>query len=148
MVVHELSPEDCRRVLARKSLARLACALNDQPYIVPVLCYFDADAGCLYSIAAEGQKVDWMRHNPKVCVEVSEIGDRYTWTTVLVFGQFQELTDSQEDEAARHRARLLFEQREDWWFPAMQKPGSGGGAMAVIYRIVIDEVTGRRAERS
>lgn len=148
MVIHELSTVDCRRLLARKSLARLACAHDGQPYIVPVLCYFDAEANCLYSIAAEGQKVTWMRQNPKVCVEVSEVGDRFTWTTVLVFGRFEELSEGPEDEAARHRARVLFEQREDWWFPAMQKPEPGAHAQAVVYRIRIDQMTGRRGEQT
>jgi nitroimidazol reductase NimA-like FMN-containing flavoprotein (pyridoxamine 5'-phosphate oxidase superfamily) len=147
MVVHTLSDVDCRRMLARKSLAHLACARDGQPYIVPILCYFDADAGCLYSIAAEGQKVAWMRENPKVCVHFSEIGDRFNWTTVVVFGRFEELTESKADAEARHRARTLFEQREDWWFPALKKPEPGSPAAAVIYRITIDELTGRRGTR-
>jgi nitroimidazol reductase NimA-like FMN-containing flavoprotein (pyridoxamine 5'-phosphate oxidase superfamily) len=144
MTIHELTPIECRRMLARKSLARLACAHDGQPYIVPVLCYFDAEADCLYSIAAEGQKVEWMRENPKVCVEFSEITDRYNWTTVLVFGHFDELTASDADREARLRARTLFEQREEWWYPAMQKPQPGVAALAVIYRIRIGAMTGRR----
>jgi nitroimidazol reductase NimA-like FMN-containing flavoprotein (pyridoxamine 5'-phosphate oxidase superfamily) len=40
---------------------------------------------CLYGFAFHGQKIDWMRANPNVCVEVDEIVDQYHWTTVLVF---------------------------------------------------------------
>ncbi|MCC7009548.1 MAG: pyridoxamine 5'-phosphate oxidase family protein [Acidobacteria bacterium] len=148
MIVRDLSDVECRRMLARKSLARLACARDGQPYLVPILCYFDPEGGCLYSIAAEGQKIAWMRENPKVCVELSEITDRFNWTTVLVFGRFEELSDRPQHEAARHRARALFEQREDWWFPAMQKPEPDVPASAVIYRIRIDEMTGRKGQRS
>jgi hypothetical protein len=147
ITIHELTGDECRTALARTSLARLACAHADQPYIVPILCYFDADGDCLYSVAAAGQKIAWMRANPKVCVEVSEIGDRYHWTTVVAFGRYEELTDSVADDHLRRRAHELFEQRHEWWFPAMRKPEPGGAAQAVVYRIRIDRLTGRRASR-
>lgn len=145
MTIRELTTADCRKVLAGKSLARLACSNADQPYIVPILCYYDTDGDCLYSVAAAGQKVEWMRTNPKVCVEFSEIHDQFNWTTVVVFGRYEELTHSEADADLRHRARTLFEQRHEWWYPAMQKPEPGGRASAVVYRIRIDRVTGRRA---
>jgi nitroimidazol reductase NimA-like FMN-containing flavoprotein (pyridoxamine 5'-phosphate oxidase superfamily) len=36
MVIHEISREQCLRVLARAWVARLACAHENQPYVVPV----------------------------------------------------------------------------------------------------------------
>lgn len=145
--IHELTPDECRTVLGRNNLARLACSKDDQPYIVPILCYFDADGDALYSIAAAGQKIAWMRENPKVSVEVSEIGDRYHWTSVVAFGRYEELTDSVADADLRRRAHELFDQRHEWWFPAMQKPDPNDTARTVVYRIRIDEMTGRRASR-
>jgi nitroimidazol reductase NimA-like FMN-containing flavoprotein (pyridoxamine 5'-phosphate oxidase superfamily) len=147
LTIHQLTPEDCRQVLTRVHVARLACSQADQPYIVPILCYYDPKGDCLYSVAAAGQKVEWMRRNPKVCVEFSEIGDQFHWTTVVAFGRYEELTDSFADDDLRHRARTLFEQHREWWYPAMQKPEPGAPAKTVVYRIRIDDVTGRRASR-
>ena len=147
MTIHELTAEECRVVLARKTMARLACAHGDQPYVVPILCYFDAEGDCLYSVAADGQKVAWMRANPKVCVEMSDISDRYNWTTVVAFGRYEELTESEADTDLRRRAHTLFEQRHEWWLPGMQKPEHAGPARTVVYRIRIDRMTGRRATR-
>ena len=147
MIVRELSTADCRKVLSSKGLARLACSQADQPYIVPILCYFDEEADCLYSVAAVGQKIDWMRANPKVCVEFGEIADQFNWTTVLVFGRFEELTEAEADAQARRKAHELFEQRYEWWFPAMLKPASDERARAVVYRIRIERISGRQAAR-
>jgi nitroimidazol reductase NimA-like FMN-containing flavoprotein (pyridoxamine 5'-phosphate oxidase superfamily) len=148
MVIHELTAAECQDVLGRVSLGRLACCRGDQPYVVPVFIYFNGDDQCLYGFATVGQKVDWMRSNPKVCVEVDEVGDQTNWTTVLVFGRFEEVKGSAGDDIARHRAMNLFNQRPDWWLPAAAKrEGGSEHHTPVIYRIVIDRLSGRRAAR-
>ena len=94
-----------------------------------------------------GQKIDWMRANPKVCVEVEEIADKTHWTTVLVYGRYQEITDSDGDAEARNRAWERFQQRPEWWFPAAAKLPSQERHALVVYRIQIDRLTGRRSTR-
>ena len=149
MVIHDLTPSECREVLLRTSLCRLACVRGDQPYIVPVFCYYDPHEDCLFSLATLGQKVDWMRANPKVCVEMSEIIDQFHWTTVIVVGRYEEVGDSPEESETRRRAHELFQQRVEWWNPATAKRQPAEPRYpAVIYRIRIDRVTGRRASRS
>ncbi len=145
MLIHELSEDDCRGVLERGRLARLACSRHDQPYIIPV--YVRYDDGYLYSFSTVGQKIDWMRENPKVCVEVDDVTDHTHWTTAVVFGHYEEITDSDDDGAARRRARQLLEQRRAFWLPAVAKLPSVEHPVAVVYRIRIDRVTGRRAAR-
>src|SRR5262245_61753018 len=149
MVVHELSGAECREVLARTSLGRLACSRDDQPYIVPVFCYFDAHADCLYGFSTLGQKIDWMRGNPKICLELSEIADQFHWTTVIVVGRYEEITDSPDEGEARRRAHELFQQRQEWWLPATSRVASGEPRHTpVIYRIRIVNVTGRSVFRT
>ena len=82
MLVHELSATDCLEVLRRSDLGRLACAHNDQPYVVPIHFSFDAGRNCLYACSTVGQKIGWMRQNPKVCLEIEEFADKDHWTTV------------------------------------------------------------------
>jgi nitroimidazol reductase NimA-like FMN-containing flavoprotein (pyridoxamine 5'-phosphate oxidase superfamily) len=149
MVVHDLTADECREMLARSNLCRLACARADQPYVVPVYCYFDPADDCLYSFATLGRKIDWMRANPRVCVEVSQIADRFHWITVIVTGRYEELSDSAEDAEARRRAHALFDRHREWWLPATSTLADGEpNYPAVVYRIRIDSVTGRRAFRS
>ena len=147
MVIHELTEAECRDALGRASHGTLACSRADQPYVVPFFFYLDVRGNCLYSVATLGQKIDWMRGNPKVCVEVDEIVDQLNWTTVLVFGRYEELrNESRQDEDERRRVHQLFEQRSAWWLPGLARLASGEEhSIPIVYRILIDRLTGRRA---
>jgi nitroimidazol reductase NimA-like FMN-containing flavoprotein (pyridoxamine 5'-phosphate oxidase superfamily) len=145
MVIHELTPAECRDALTRTNLGRLGCAHENQPYITPIYFSYDAAEHCVYSFATAGQKIEWMRGNPRVCLELDDIVDQANWTTVLAFGRFEELAAGPGQSAALDRARELFEQRPAWWLPAASKLVSGHEhASPVIYRIRLDHVTGRR----
>ena len=147
MLIHELSESDCREVLRRGDLGRLACVHDDQPYILPIHFSFDAARNCLYAFSTVGQKIAWMRQHPKVCVAVEDVTDKDHWTTVLVFGRYEEVSDSPEDAAALKAVVALFQQRAEWWLPATAKLGTREHHEVVVYRIQIDQLTGRRASR-
>lgn len=146
MLIHELTTDECLAVVACAEFGRLACAHGDQPYIVPIFYAFDVERRCLYAFSTVGQKIEWMRENPLVCVEIEDIRDKTHWTTVLVFGRYEELGDTADDVAARRAAQRLFQERPDWWLPAVAKvPTRDERAAVVVYRIQIDRLTGRRA---
>jgi uncharacterized protein len=87
-----------------------------------------------------------MRSNPKVCVEVERIVDKFHWSTVIVFGRYEEVGESRR--GLRHRANELFDQRPQWWLPATGKVTDTPEHHApVVYRIRIDRMSGRRAAR-
>src|ERR1700693_1728990 len=103
MVIREMNREECLRVLARGRLARLACARENQPYVVPVyLAYHEASA-CLYGFTTPGQKVEWMRANPLVCVELDESAACDQWVSVIVFGRYEELPEISRSDGAPGR---------------------------------------------
>jgi uncharacterized protein len=115
MVIHEMSREQCFRVLARAWVARLACAHENQPYVVPVYLAYDEASGCLYGFTTPGQKVEWMRANPRVCVEVDEIAAYDQWVSVIATGRYEELGEApgsdgahlQAQERPRHAAETM-----------------------------------------
>jgi uncharacterized protein len=149
MVIHDLTRPECEALLTRSSLGRLACSRAGQPYIVPISFSFDPEACYLYSFSTLGQKIQWMRLNPRVCVEVEEIVDRYHWTTVLVIGRYEEIGDAELSAAARQRAQLLFQQRDSWWLPGAGKvAGREEHGNPVVFRIHIDKISGRQADRA
>jgi len=104
MVIREMSREECLRVLAGARLARLACAHENQPYVVPVSLAYDEASGCLYGFTTLGQKIEWMRANPLVCVEVDEVAGYDQWVSVLAFGRYEELPESPESDDVRLKA--------------------------------------------
>ena len=147
MRVHGLTVQECVAFLADSRLGRIACAYENQPYIVPIHFSYDASRRCLYSFSTVGQKIEWMRQNPKVCVEVDDITDKDHWITVVVFGRYEELGDAADDLEARNTAHDLFAGRREWWLPAAAKVGAQEHHQPVLYRVQIDRLTGRRASR-
>lgn len=147
MLIHELTEDECAEVLSRIDLGRLGCAHFDQPYIVPIHFSFDAERNCLYAFSTIGQKVEWMRQNPRVCLEVEEIEDKNHWTTVLVIGRYGEIDRTPADAEARTRAERLFQERPEWWLPGAGQVRPREHPEVVLYRIEIDRLTGRRAAR-
>jgi nitroimidazol reductase NimA-like FMN-containing flavoprotein (pyridoxamine 5'-phosphate oxidase superfamily) len=149
MPITELTIDECRAILRETNLGRLACVRYSQPYVVPV--YFDFHDDNLYSFATVGKKIQWMRTNPRVCVEVDDSTDQFNWTTVVVEGRYEELTKAPAHEAATKRAYTLFQNRPDWWYPAAGKTRKNRFSperAPVIYRIVIESVSGRQAARN
>jgi len=145
MQIKELTREQCRDVLSRTELGRLACARFDQPYVVPIHFSFDPARNCVYAFSTVGQKIEWMRENPKVCLAVDEIPDKDAWTTVLAFGRYEELHRRPEESDARATAEALFAKRYEWWLPAAAKVAGRERHDGIVYRIQIDRLTGRRA---
>lgn len=148
VIIHELTRQECIDVLQRIHVGRLACARHAQPYIVPISFYFDSFATCLYSFSTVGQKIHWMRDNPKVCVEVDEVVDRFTWTSVVLGGLYEELRDVNDAARARARALKLLQERAEWWLPGIARLSTGSERdTPVVYRIQIATMSGRRAAR-
>ena len=145
MLIHKMTDDECRSVVARAQYGRLACVNGEQPYIVPVAVYLDPDEPFIYGFSTLGQKVRWMRANPRVCVEVEEIVSRKAWATVVVFGRYQEILRSGPGGAVRERAAQLLGKQAEWWLPGTAKLSSGDETgVPVLYRIRIGRMTGRR----
>jgi nitroimidazol reductase NimA-like FMN-containing flavoprotein (pyridoxamine 5'-phosphate oxidase superfamily) len=146
MFIHEMSENECRTALKRAGFGRLACAHHNQPYVVPT--YFASDGYHLYGSSTLGQKIEWMRANPHVCVEIDELTSKDEWMSIIVFGCYEELPDAPENKVARARALQLLQRRAMWWEPAYVSAShrdTPHSATPISYRIHIDQITGHRA---
>ena len=142
MVIHEMTQGECRAMLAGTNVARLACARNNQPYIVPIRV--DLDREFLYGYATLGQKIEWMRQNPLVCLEIDELTSHGHWANVVVFGHYEELSHTPKYEDARTVAEALFQTHPTWWEPASVPFGKQEQRTPIVFRIQISRTTGRR----
>ena len=145
MIIHELSAVECRKMLGRTNIARLACAHNNQPYVVPIR--IDLHDRFLYGYATLGQKIEWMRENPLVCVEIDEVHTLEEWTSIIVFGRYEELPNTPAFSRPRKIAERLFQVHPSWWQPATVPLVEHEQRAPVVFRIQIVSMTGRRAER-
>ena len=146
MLIREMTRQASLDLLARTHLGRLACSQGSQPYVVP--CYFVYNNNSLYSFATVGQKIDWMRANPLVCVEADEVVSPEEWMSVIVFGRYEELPDTPEYQPERAFAYNLLQKKAMWWEPVFVKTilhGTQRPLVPVFYRIHVGHITGHRA---
>jgi nitroimidazol reductase NimA-like FMN-containing flavoprotein (pyridoxamine 5'-phosphate oxidase superfamily) len=146
MLIEELTRQVSLDLLAGTRLGRLACAQGSQPYVVPF--YFAYHHNYLYSFSTVGQKIEWMRANPLVCVEVDEVLSPHKWLSVIVFGRYEELPDTPESQPEREFAWKLLQRYAMWWEPSYAKTILHGRERLpepIFYRIYIARMTGHRA---
>src|ERR1700690_812634 len=146
MLIQEMTRGDSLSRLKSMRLGRLACAKDAQPYITPF--YFSFAGNYLYSFSTVGQRIEWMRENPLVCVETDEVMSSQDWVSIIIFGRYQELTDTAEWEQERAIAHELLQRYPDWWEPGYAKTKIDGRDRPldpVYFRIEITKTTGRRA---
>ena len=147
MFIHEMSRTECDEALSQAKFGRLACAQDNQPYVLPLNLAFDGDTH-LYGFATLGQKVEWMRSNPLVCFEIDEVENHNHWVSVIVFGRYEELPDKPQFEVARSLAHAFLQKRAMWWEPAyisQEHRDNPHSLTPIFFRIKIDSVTGHRA---
>ncbi len=145
MQIAPISEQECGQLLKRVSIGRLACSLDNQPYLVPVA--FSYEPGCVYVFSTFGKKIKWMRQNPKVCLQVDEITNLSNWLSVIVIGTYLELREPQYP-AQREHARELLAQASEWWRTPLAERREKTGDLSiepVFFRIDIVSMSGLRA---
>ncbi|PBB16827.1 pyridoxamine 5'-phosphate oxidase family protein [Mesorhizobium sp. WSM4313] len=146
MQIRTLSALECTKLLTANRIGRLACAQHGQPYVVPFY-YAHAD-NHLYAFSMLGKKIEWMRSNPLVSVQVDERNMGRGWKSVVVSGRYEELPDRIGHKIEIDHAWSVLSKHADWWEPGALKPGTSsnmGRLPHVFFRIFIAEVTGREA---
>jgi|SRR5579872_998992 len=146
MRISELQDRECRETLRRVAFGRLGCARDNQPYIVPI--YFAYESDRLYAFTTFGQKIDWMRSNPRVCVQADEVLSNDNWISVVVLGRYEELPDTPTFTNERGKAQSLLEKRSMWWqtsYVASNIRGQSEAPSPVFYCVHIENISGLRA---
>ncbi len=140
-IPRELSLEEIDEFLHAQRIARLGCHGGGETYVVPLIYAYDGEA--VVAVTTEGRKVDMLRANPRVCVEVDEYDRdrRGSWRSVIAQGAYEELSG----EAVEAALALLRERfaRASGREAERRSPGPG----VVVLRIRLEHVSGRAVER-
>jgi nitroimidazol reductase NimA-like FMN-containing flavoprotein (pyridoxamine 5'-phosphate oxidase superfamily) len=131
--VQDLSRDEVDELLRTQFVARIGCAAGGEIYVVPIIYAYDGEA--FYVASVEGRKVEMMRAEPRVCFEV----DRYeagSWRSAIAYGRYEELQGDDVERALDLLAARFGRERQ-----------RSAGPGTVVFRIVLDEVTGRAVSR-
>jgi nitroimidazol reductase NimA-like FMN-containing flavoprotein (pyridoxamine 5'-phosphate oxidase superfamily) len=137
-----LGREECTAILARNHVGRIAYARANRVDIEPMnYVYHD---GWLYGRTSRGAKLASTNATwAQVAFEVDEVEEFFRWRSVVVHGGFYVV----EDDGAGHHD-------EEWWrgvqllrslIPATFTTDDPVGFRTVVFRMAVQEVTGREA---
>lgn len=148
MPVVWMTKEKCESIIPFQDYGRLATAGPDNvPYITPVN-YVYSDGAVYIHTKFHGRKLDNIRHNPRVCFEVSSNVSLYTsdracgfsmrYWSILVTGTAAEIRDI---STRRMAIDLIMEK----YGQGLQfTPATDGDLEKVnVIRITVDEITGK-----
>jgi uncharacterized protein len=134
-MINELGDEESMTLLQNSRFGHLACALNDEPYVVPVN-YWCQDH-FVYIHTLPGRKLEIMRANPIVCLQVEVITDPYHWRSVIAYGVYEEVNNPAEREQVLAE---LFKRMPH--MTPVESRMSHGLDQTIVFRIRVTRLTG------
>lgn len=143
-----LQKKECIALLNNNYIGHLAYIENGKPFTVPITYYFDQKKSIL-AYAPEGHKIEAMRKNSAVCLQVEQINNVKNWISVLVHGEFEEINGSE--------AKFLLNEFADGVISIINKNENLNpqfisdftsdvyvNGITVVYRINITELEGKK----
>jgi uncharacterized protein len=146
-MIGHLTEEECRAFLQKEILGRIGCSVNGETYVVPVNYLFDG--ANILAHSQVGKKIEMMRKNPNVCLEVDNMQSLKNWESVIAWGKYVEITNPKEKWDALHDFvnRLMHFKISETAYPPEMTPGRlhprSGKLKTVVYKIVLEKITGR-----
>lgn len=138
---------DIEEIVNRSPFCRLAMSNNGDPYVVPLCFGYKSDTFYLHS-AREGRKLDILRKNERVCVEIDtgcEIvrgDDACDWSikyrSVIGFGRAAFIDD---EEAKREALDVIMAH----YAGGPYKYDMAKMKKTVIIKVVIERITGKQS---
>ena len=152
MNVEEMTRPECIALLKSSRLGRLGCVRDNRPYVVPIQFAFGDNH--IFSFSLPGRKIDFMRGEPHVCLQVDDVGGAHGWKSVVVEGEFSDLPKppvtehpAPPEDHEREFAWSLLRKHANWWEPGALKPGATPAVSGshLFYQISIETISGRQA---
>ncbi|WP_245482015.1 pyridoxamine 5'-phosphate oxidase family protein [Agrobacterium sp. RS6] len=69
----------------------MACARDNIPYVVPI--YYAYSGNSLYAFTMPGKKLEFLRSNPRACLQIDTPEGAHQWASVIIDSSFRELPD-------------------------------------------------------
>ncbi len=98
-MIGNLTKPQIENILQSQSLCHISCTDGRMPYVVPVT--FAYDGNYIYFQSREGKKMNIIRKNPNVCIQVEVMTSMSNWQSVVAIGKAEELKEKPAKEARK-----------------------------------------------
>lgn len=140
----ELSPAECREVLDRNHVGRLAFVRGRGVDIEPLGYAHKRD--WLFLRSAYGAKIEALAHNPFVAFEVDEIRGPFDWRSVVAHGTIYTMTPEGLAAVAKYYEEAVEALRAI--MPEALTPRDPTPERYIVYGLHIDTLSGRMAHEA
>ena len=141
----DLTTSAIERVLRNNYLGHLAYLWQGKPHVIPITYYFDPADNTIISYTSEGHKIDAMRANKSVAVQVEQVQSISNWESVMLQGSSAKQKLHLFTEGVKDIIRRK-ENREVGFINEFSSKSSANG-IPVVFQIKILEMSGKRRKK-
>lgn len=150
-MIQNIEEKEMRFILENNYVGHLGYVYQNRPFVVPITYYFDKDKNVVICYSGDGHKMNAMRINKEVCLQISAINTVNNWKSVLVHGKFEQHFGSNA-KAYLHKFSLgvkdvILEKEQtvlDFIYEFSSKVNEEG--KAIVFLIEIEEMTGKKRD--
>lgn len=85
-----LEDKEITFILENNYIGHLGYIYKSKPYVVPITYFFDKEINAIICYSGDGHKMNAMRKNNEVSLQVSDIDTITDWKSILVHGVFEQ----------------------------------------------------------
>jgi nitroimidazol reductase NimA-like FMN-containing flavoprotein (pyridoxamine 5'-phosphate oxidase superfamily) len=148
-MIKNLIAKECIEILSNNYIGRLAYIAEGQPLVVPITYYYDQPNNRIISYSTEGLKIESMRKNGIVSLEVDEIISVNRWRSVLALGLFEELSSIDAKHQLHQFAQgvkntIASKEKGNPQFIGEFSSKLKAEGIPIVYRLAINKITGKQ----
>ena len=85
-----LDDKEIKFILENNYIGHLGYIYKNRPYIVPITYYYDRDENTIICYSGDGHKMNAMRKNNSVSLQVEEVEAVSNWKSIMIQGKFEQ----------------------------------------------------------
>ncbi|WP_394972999.1 pyridoxamine 5'-phosphate oxidase family protein [uncultured Croceitalea sp.] len=93
-MIKDIEPAECLEMLKNNYLGHLGYVSGKSPFVVPITYFYDIEENSILSYSSNGHKIEAMRDNKVISLQVENIQSIQNWKSLQVHGLFEELLGS------------------------------------------------------
>jgi uncharacterized protein len=141
---------ELQAILSRGRYAVIGLSKDGEPYVVSLSYGYDKAGNALYfHCARTGQKIDFLRANPRACATVVDTAGEesdscdHPYVSVVLRGEIRFVEDKEESDRALRLMISHLEKKRVEYFNGKLTPGNKGCDTVQVLKMIIGEMSGK-----